>query len=65
MGSTQDLERRMKEHRRGSCHTTRRLGGEIVLLAEQRCASLDEARALECRLKRMKNPRAAIDFVRG
>ncbi|MFM8789896.1 MAG: GIY-YIG nuclease family protein, partial [Chthoniobacterales bacterium] len=52
MGSTQDLERRMKEHRRGSCHTTRRLGGEIVLLAEQRCASLDEARALECRLKR-------------
>ncbi|MBJ7260098.1 MAG: GIY-YIG nuclease family protein [Chthoniobacterales bacterium] len=65
IGLTQDLERRINEHRGGSCHSTRRLGGEITLVAERRCASLEEARALERRLKRMKNPAAAIAFVLG
>ncbi len=45
IGLTQDLERRINEHRGGSCHSTRRLGGEITLVAERGCASLEEARA--------------------
>ena len=63
IGSTSDLERRLAEHDRGSCHTTKRLGGINECAAKSECASIDEARALERRLKRMKNPAAAIAFL--
>jgi len=65
IGSTCDLERRLAEHQRGSCHSTRRLGGEVELVASCGCASMEEARHLELRLKRMKNPRAALAFLVG
>jgi len=65
IGSTGDLKRRLVEHKSGSCHTTRRLGAEIEVVARLRCSSLHEARLLERRLKRMKNPQAAIAFVLG
>jgi hypothetical protein len=32
-------------------------------MAKHKCVSIDEARALERRLKRMKNPAAAIAFL--
>jgi tRNA/rRNA methyltransferase/putative endonuclease len=35
IGSTDDLERRLAEHQRGSNHTTRRLGGEVELVASR------------------------------
>ena len=65
IGSTQDLERRLAEHRNGSCHTTKRLGGEIECVAKGERGSIAEARALERRLKRMKNPNAAIAFLQA
>jgi predicted GIY-YIG superfamily endonuclease len=60
IGSTEDLERRIAEHRRGSNHTTRRLGGEVILVAAKQLSSMSEARALENQLKRKKNPQLAI-----
>ena len=63
IGSTADVERRLKEHTSGSCHTTQRIGANIELVAHASCTSLPDARALERRLKRMKNPSAAIAFL--
>jgi predicted GIY-YIG superfamily endonuclease len=60
IGSTDDLERRLAEHRRGSNHTTRRLGGEVELVARKQVATIAEAHALEMELKRKKNSRVAI-----
>jgi len=65
IGSTEDVARRLKEHSGGSCHTTKRIGQRIELVCRHSCVSMTEARSLEQRLKRMKNPRAAIDFVRS
>ena len=60
IGSTEDLERRIAEHRRGNNHTTRRLGGEVILVAAKELRSMSEARTLETQLKRKKNPQLAI-----
>jgi predicted GIY-YIG superfamily endonuclease len=59
-GSTDNLERRIAEHRRGSNRTTSRFGGDIELVACKRVPSMREARRLEVVLKRKKNPRLAI-----
>jgi putative endonuclease len=60
IGSTDNLERRLSEHQRGSNHTTRRLGARVVLVASKQLPSIAEARALERKLKRKKNPRLAV-----
>jgi len=60
IGSTENLNRRIAEHRRGSNHTTHRFGGELELIASKRMTSIAEARKLEIDLKRKKNPRLAI-----
>ncbi len=60
IGSTDDLGRRLEEHKRGSNHTTRRLGGEVRLVAQKQVATIAKARALEMDLKRKKNPKMAI-----
>jgi predicted GIY-YIG superfamily endonuclease len=60
IGATDDLERRLTEHKRGSNHTTRRFGGELVLIAAKHVPSMTDARAVERRLKRKKNPQLAI-----
>jgi putative endonuclease len=65
IGSTFDIDRRVGEHRRGYCHTTKRLGGDLELVVKSRCASPAAARTLERRLKRMKNPRAAVEFLQA
>ena len=62
-GVTDRLDQRMDEHERGSNHTTHRFGGELQLIASREVASMPEARALEKRLKRMKNPIKAIQFL--
>jgi len=60
IGATEDLERRIAEHRRGSNHTTRRFGGEVILVGAKQLPSMSEALALENQLKRNKNPQLAI-----
>jgi len=54
IGATDDLGRRVAEHRRGSNHTTRRLGEKVILIAAKRMPSMTEARALEDELKRKR-----------
>ena len=60
IGSTDDLDRRIAEHRRGSNHTTHRFGGNIELLAAKEVSSMVVARKLEIALKRKKNPKLAV-----
>jgi predicted GIY-YIG superfamily endonuclease len=64
-GSTDNLERRVAEHRRGSNHTTRRFGGNIELVASKKMPSIREARKLEVILKRKKNPQLAVFSLRS
>jgi predicted GIY-YIG superfamily endonuclease len=54
------LSRRLEEHRRGSNHTTHRLGDSLELVASKIVADAAVARRLEKALKRKKNPRLAI-----
>jgi predicted GIY-YIG superfamily endonuclease len=63
LGATDNLERRLAEHKRGSNHTTRRFGAEVVLIAANQVPSMIEARALERRLKHKKNPQLAISTL--
>ena len=60
VGATENLDRRIAEHRRGSNYTTRRFGAELILTAAKEVPSMAEARALELQLKRKKNPQLAI-----
>ena len=60
IGSTDDLERRIAEHRRGSNHTTDRFGGEIELVAAKEFSSVADARKIDVALKAKKNPKLAI-----
>ena len=59
IGSTDNLDRRLREHERGSNHTTRRFV-KVKLVASKQMPSMTEARALEAELKKKKNPRLAI-----
>jgi predicted GIY-YIG superfamily endonuclease len=65
IGATDNLERRIAEHKRGSNHTTHRIGGQIELVAAKELPSMAEARKLERALKRKKNPRLAISMLRS
>lgn len=60
IGSTTDLKRRFEQHCHGQTHTTKRLGSELILVAELELSTLEEARSLERLLKRKKNPCLAI-----
>jgi predicted GIY-YIG superfamily endonuclease len=64
-GSTDNLERRVAEHRRGSNHTTHRFGGHIELVASKKLPSMREARKLEVILKRKKNPQLAAFMLQS
>jgi predicted GIY-YIG superfamily endonuclease len=65
IGATDNLERRIAEHKRGSNHTTHRFGGQIELVAAKELPSMAEARKLERALKRKKNPRLAISMLQS
>lgn len=54
IGSSNDLKRRLVEHKQGSVRTTRNVL-PLNLKLFQSCESLKEARRLELRLKRFKN----------
>ena len=63
VGATENLDRRIAEHRRGSNHTTRRFGEELLVAGVKKVPSITEARALERQLKRKKNPQLAISAL--
>jgi predicted GIY-YIG superfamily endonuclease len=63
IGSTVDLEARLAQHARGHTATTKRLGGNIELLAKKQVSTLDEARRFERFLKAKKNPALAIYYL--
>jgi predicted GIY-YIG superfamily endonuclease len=60
IGSTENLERRLAEHRRGGNHTTRRLGTDFQVVITRSVKSAAEARRIEFALKQKKNPKLAI-----
>mgnify|MGYP001207439957 CR=1 FL=1 len=54
VGSTDDLERRLRQHQDGHTHTTIRIGDwELVRFFP--CTSIKEARRLELKIKKSKN----------
>ena len=65
VGSTDNLEQRLLEHRRGSNHTTRRFGGSIELVVCKQLPSMTEARKLESTLKRKRNPQLAVIILQS
>jgi putative endonuclease len=60
IGSSENLERRLSEHRRGKVHSTRRFGQPLELVASKEMPNIESARALERELKAKKNPQVAI-----
>jgi predicted GIY-YIG superfamily endonuclease len=54
IGATDNLDRRLAEHQRGSNHTTHRFGAKLELVAAKQLPSMIEARTLELQLKRKK-----------
>jgi putative endonuclease len=54
VGSTNDLERRLEQHRNGHTHTTKRIG-EWELVKIIPTETLQEARELERKIKKSKN----------
>ena len=46
IGATDNLERRMAEHKRGSNHITYRFGGQIELVVAKELPSMAEARKI-------------------
>ena len=60
IGSTENLDRRLAEHRRGKVHSTRRFGEPLELITAKEMPDIDSARELECKLKAKKNPRIAL-----
>ncbi|MEY2440410.1 MAG: catalytic domain [Verrucomicrobiota bacterium] len=65
IGSTEDSDRRVREHRRGSNHTTRRFGGAVELVVSRELPSMAHARKTEIALKRKKNPKLAVVAHKG
>jgi predicted GIY-YIG superfamily endonuclease len=65
IGSTNNLERRLKEHRYGQTHSTKRLGGNLEIIAAVELSTIGEAHALEREMKRKKNPRLALALLQN
>jgi predicted GIY-YIG superfamily endonuclease len=54
VGSTDDLDRRLLQHKHGHTHTTKRIGKwSLVKFIE--CVSLKDAKELEREIKKSKN----------
>ena len=63
IGSTENLNKRIKHHKGGHTPSTKRLGGgEVVLIQEY--AELKEARAIESKLKKLKRHDYIAKMVR-
>ncbi|OGG43983.1 hypothetical protein A2841_01325 [Candidatus Kaiserbacteria bacterium RIFCSPHIGHO2_01_FULL_48_10] len=53
IGSTDNFDRRVKQHNNGHTHSTKRLG-EGVLVLKQNYQTLKDARSVEYKLKKLK-----------
>ncbi len=60
IGMTSDLQARFQQHCNGHTHTTKRLGGELHIVASRSYPTHGEAAAVEKQLKSWKNPSKAI-----
>ena len=60
IGSTQNLDRRLAEHRRGNVYSTHRFGQPLELIAFKEMPSIASARESERKLKAKKNPQVAV-----
>jgi predicted GIY-YIG superfamily endonuclease len=65
IGATDNLDRRIAEHQRGSNHTTHRFRAKLELVGPKQLLSMIEARALELQLKRKKNQMGLADSFPG
>lgn len=65
IGQTNDLVVRLAQHRAGHTHTTRRLGGQLEVVASRVYATRSEAMRVERLLKSWKNPTKAIAFLQA
>ncbi len=65
IGATDNLQRRIAEHKRGSNHTTHRFGTDVELVVAKQLPSMAEARKLEQILKRKKNSQLAISVLQS
>ena len=65
IGQTSDLTARLKQHRSGQTHTTKRLGETLELVASRQFPSREEAMQAERMLKAWKNPRKAFEYLRN
>jgi predicted GIY-YIG superfamily endonuclease len=65
IGATEDIQRRLVEHKRGSNHTTRRFGSQIEVVMAKEFPSMAEARKVERTLKAKKNPRLAVSVLQS
>jgi putative endonuclease len=63
IGSTINLERRLSEHRNGGTHTTQRLGEQLEIVSV--FETIEQARTLERKLKRKKNPKLALAMLQA
>ena len=63
LGMTAELERRLAQHRQEYTYTTRRLGGNLQLVASKACSTREEAVTLERRLKAWKNTAKVIAYL--
>ncbi len=61
VGSTPTLIKRLRDHRRGNTHTTKRIG-DWKLTKVIYCKTLNEARALEVRIKKSKNIKRWLSY---
>ncbi len=63
IGMTSDQVHRIQQHRNGHTYTTRRLGGNLQLVASKAYPTREAAAAIEKKLKRWKNPTKAEAFL--
>lgn len=64
IGSTADLERRLKQHSSGHTHSTKRLGSTFTLVFSQELETLQQARRLEHKIKAWKRKEFIEKIVR-
>ena len=62
IGSTKNIEKRLKDHNQGKVRSTKSYIPWILLFKE-RCLDLTEARQKEIKLKRMKNRKALEHYM--
>ncbi len=65
LGSTNDLDRRLAQHRRGMVRSTLRLGRLLGVVYFQACPTLSEARDLEKKYKSWKSPSKVLSAMQS